>query len=336
MFVGRRSQTGLELLLVFRPHLDRLLAANLGRMRGPNGAKPRRHPAGPLAAAGLAAGLALAPILPARALVPYVYMPDSKDLEAAGLGIAQAAARLLRFGQAEEAGRLAELTVRLLPDDPRGWVLLAEAQLRSNRIDKAIVALSQAKKLDPNNPGIWFAEGSLALRKGKPADAVDLLRRGLQLDPRNAGAYFDLGNAQLLLGETTTALGSFEQAAGLRKDFWEAINNQGIVLFESGKTQQAIERWRRVLKLKPGVAETSLALGAALVQGSDADRAEALKLAESALADEPNYVLDSYQKEQLWGTKLRASTRDLLARPELKAAVERAMANATGNDEKRD
>lgn len=333
--MGRRSLTGLTGFIWAAGRWRRELPARLRRVSFALPARGSRPVATPLAAAGLAASLALAAALPARALVPYVYMPDSKDLEAAGLGIAQASARLLRFGQAEEAGRLAELTVRLLPDDPRGWVLLAEAQLRSNRIDKALFALSQAKKLDPNNPGIWFAEGSLALRKGKPADAIDLLRRGLELDPRNAGAYFDLGNAQLLLGQNTTALSSFEQAAGLRKDFWEAINNQGIVLFETGKPQQAIERWRRVLKLKPGIAETSLALGAALLKSSDAGRPEALRLAESALADEPNYVLDNYQKEQLWGTKLRGAARDLLAQPELKAAVERAMANATGSDDKR-
>ena len=74
----------------------------------------------------------------------------------------------------------------------------------------------------------------------------------------------------------------------------------------------------------------------ALLQSSDAGRAEALKLAEAALADEPNYVLDSYQKDQLWGTKLRGAARELLTRPELKAAVERAIANASGTDEKRD
>jgi hypothetical protein len=68
---------------------------------------------------------------PARALVPYVYLPKNEELEGAGMGIAQAAARLLRLGQAEDAARLAELTVRLLPSDPRGWVLLAEAQLRN-------------------------------------------------------------------------------------------------------------------------------------------------------------------------------------------------------------
>ncbi|MFM8673962.1 MAG: hypothetical protein ACKOCA_02815, partial [Vulcanococcus sp.] len=65
------------------------------------------------------------------AFVPYVLTPSGRNLEGAGLGIAQAAARLLRIGQAEDAARLAALTVQLIPADPRGWVLLAEAQLRS-------------------------------------------------------------------------------------------------------------------------------------------------------------------------------------------------------------
>ncbi len=270
--------------------------------------------------------------LPARALVPFVYLPQDKELEGAGLGIAQAAARLLRLGQAEDAARLAELTVRLLPEDPRGWVLLAEAELRSNQMEKAVVALARAKKLDPNNAGIWFAEGSLALRNGKPQDAIGLLRKGIELDGKNAGAYFDLGNAQILLGNTDAALGSFEKASGLRKDFWEAINNQGLVLFESGRTNDAIGRWQRVLTIKPDIAETSLALASALFGRGPAERAQALKLAESALAEEPNYVKETYQKEQLWGPRLRAATAQLLALPELKAAVERAQANATTGD----
>lgn len=284
--------------------------------------------------------LALALILPvveagrAQAMVPYVYLPPERDLEAAGLGIAQAAARLLRMGQAEEAARLAELTVRLLPGDPRGWVLLAEAQLRSDRVDKALWALGKAKQLDPQNPGIWFAEGSLALRNRKPEEAIGLLQRGIQLDGRNASAYFDLGNAQVLLGQPDRALGSFEQAAKLRRDFWEAINNQGLVLWEADRRPAAMERWRRVLRLKPDVPETSLALAAGLFASDPvAQRGEALRLAELALNEDPNYVLDKYQAEQLWGTKLRGDTRRLLAQPELKLVVERAMANATASEE---
>ena len=290
---------------------------------------PRRLRALPLLLLGLGLGLAM----PARALVPYAYVPRPAELEGAGLGIAQAAARLLRLGQARDAARLAALTVQLLPQDPRGWVLLAEAQLRSNQLKAAGVSLAKAKQLDPRNPGIWFAEGSLALRDNRAEQAVGLLEEGLRLDGTHAGAYFDLGNARILLNQPGPALAAFEQAARLRRDFWEAINNQALVLFEQGKGRPAVERWRRVLAIKPDAAEPNLALAAALYDLEGVQSSEAIALADKALAAEPNYVLDSYQTTQLWGPKLRAATRQLFSEPQLKPAVERAMANANPDEE---
>ena len=278
---------------------------------------------------GLITGLAQ----PAMAMVPYVFLPPPKGLEEAGLGIAEEAVQMLRLGQPEYAARLAELTVRLLPNDPRGWVLLAESQLRNDKSDLALYALAKAKALDPNNPGIWFAEGALALRNGKPADALGLIQKGLQLDQKNAGAYFDLGNAHILLNQPELALRAFNRAAALRANFWEAINNQGLVLFEQGQRREAMNRWRKVLSIKPSVAESSLALAAALHNDRPTNTAETFQLAESALADDPNYVKEEYQKEQLWGPLLRDAARRLLAEPSLKPAVERAKANATGTQE---
>ncbi len=282
--------------------------------------------------------LAAAPLMlsalsaaPARALVPYVVVPSEQNLEGAGLGIAQAAARLLRLGQAEDAARLAALTVQLIPSDPRGWVLLAEAQLRSNQDKEAAVSLAKARELDPKNAGILFAQGSLALKDSRPSEAAELIRQGLKLDGKNAGAYFDLGNAFILMGKPGDALGAFEQASRLRSDFWEAINNQALVLYEQNKEGDAIKRWRRVLEIKPA-AEPNLALAAAL-NTKNPGNPESLELAAKALAEEPNYVLDSWQKEQLWGPRLRSAAAQLLTEPVLKADVERAQANAGGHDD---
>lgn len=278
------------------------------------------------------AALLAATVAPARALVPYVLIPSSPNLEGAGLGIAQAAARLLRLGQAEDAARLAALTVQLIPADPRGWVLLAEAQLRSGDDKQAAGSLAKARELDPRNPGILFAQGSLALRDNRPQEAAELIQQGLKLDGKNAGAYFDLGNARILMGQSGEALGAFERAAGLRKDFWEAINNQALVLYEQRKDTEAIQRWRRVLGIRATAAEPMLALAAAL-NSQKPGNPESLELAHKALAAEPNYVLDSYQKEQLWGSRLRAATAELLAQPALKGDVERAQANAGASDD---
>ncbi len=263
---------------------------------------------------------------PSRALVPYVYIPSQKELEGASLGIGRTAAQLLQLGQPNEAVRLAALAVRLQPDDERLWSVLAEAQLRSDQLDAAAESLARAKQLNPQKAGLWFAEASLALRDNRAAEAVTLLDQGLQLDPNNAGAYFDLGNARVMQLKFRQALQAFEKASSLKPNFWEALNNQAIVLFEMGKSAKAIDRWREVLEIKRN-AEPMLALAAALNQIQPGNQ-EARQLASKALADDPNYVSPSHQKEQLWGSKLRSATRELLKDPGLRPAVDRAEANA--------
>jgi tetratricopeptide (TPR) repeat protein len=263
---------------------------------------------------------------PARALVPYVYTPSTQELEGAGVGIGRTAAQLLRLGQPEEASRLAALAVRLQPNDERLWSVLAEAQLRSDQLNDAAGSLAKAKSLNPGKAGLWFAEASLALRDNRPDDAVPLLDEGLRLDPKNAGAYFDLGNARVMQDNLRQALRAFEKATSIKPSFWEALNNQALVLFEMGNTSEAIKRWRSVLKIKRN-AEPMLALAAALNKQKPGDT-ESIELARKALAEDPNYVLPGHQENQLWGLKLRQATETLLLEGALKSAVERAEANA--------
>ena len=263
---------------------------------------------------------------PLRALTPYVYTPSAQELEGAGVGIGRTAAQLLRLGQPEEAASLAALAVRLQPNDERLWSVLAEAQLRSDQLKAAAGSLAKAKALKPGKAGLWFAEASIALRDERPDDAISLLDEGLRLDPKNAGAYFDLGNARVMQSDLRQALKAFEQATTIKPSFWEALNNQALVLFEMGNTSEAIKRWRSVLSIKNN-PEPMLALAAALNQQSPGD-AESLELARQALAEDPNYVLPGHQENQLWGSKLRQATDVLLTTPSLRGAVERAEANA--------
>ena len=263
---------------------------------------------------------------PVRALTPYVYTPSAQELEGAGVGIGRTAAQLLRLGQPEEAASLAALAVRLQPNDERLWSVLAEAQLRSDQLKAAAGSLAKAKALKPGKAGLWFAEASIALRDERPDDAISLLDEGLRLDPKNAGAYFDLGNARVMQSDLRQALNAFEQATTIKPSFWEALNNQALVLFEMGNTPEAIKRWRSVLSIKSN-PEPMLALAAALNQQTPGD-AESIELARKALSEDPNYVLPGHQENQLWGLKLRQATDVLLTTPSLIGAVERAEANA--------
>ncbi len=265
-------------------------------------------------------------IAPAQALVPYVYLPTEVELSGSSLGIGRTAAQLLQMGQPKEAAQLGALAVRLNPNDERLWTVLAEAQLRSNQLEDASQSLAKAKKINPNNAGLWFAEAAIALRAERPEEAIPLIQRGLQLDGRNAAAYFDLGNARIMQNKLARALQSFEKATEIKPNFWEALNNQALVLFELGQHKEAIRRWRQVLKLEQN-AEPMLALAAALHQKGE--QSEAVLLAKEALSKNPNYVLPLHQKEQLWGSHVRQATANLLREAALASSVERAQANAT-------
>ncbi len=263
---------------------------------------------------------------PTYSFIPYVYEPKTEILEKTSINIAKTAAQLIQLGQTKEAIRLMLLAVRLKPSDDRLWTLLAEAQIKDNQLKQATQSLAKAKKINPSKASLWFAEGSIALRENKPNIASKALIYGLKLDPQNPDGYFQLGNANLMRLKFRSALKSFEKAVQIKPDFWEALNNQGIALFEMKKENKAVKKWRKVLTINEN-AEPMLALGAALYQ-INSNNKECLTLARKALWLNPNYISSEYQKNQLWGEKLRAAARELLENDNLISAVERAIANS--------
>lgn len=275
----------------------------------------------------LAASLGCCLATPASALVPYVYIPKGEELEASALSIAQVAAQVLQTGQLEDATSLAGLSVRLLPSNPQAWLLLAEARLRSGESAAAREALAQAKLLDSENSGVWFAEASLAMADDDFVTAETLIRSGLALDPENGNAYFDLGNALFLQGEGEKALAAFEEAATKQDNFWAAINNQGLVLYEDDQPEAAMERWRQAIAIDDQVAEPALALAAALYNQGDQGEST-IGMAIRALDQEPEYVEEEFQESQLWGEKLRVATRHLFTDSRLQNTLKRARAIA--------
>jgi len=263
---------------------------------------------------------------PVNAFVPYIFEPNTKDLENVSINFGKTTARLIHFGQIKEALRWAKLGVRLNPNDERLWAILAEAQVRNNLIKEASLSLAKAKAINPKDANLWFAEGSLSLQQKNPNNAILQITKGLSIEPNNANAYFQLGNARIMQSKFRLALQAFKKAASIKTTFWEAMNNQGLVLFEMGKTQQAINIWRNVLQIKEN-AEPMLALAAALNQSNQRSQ-ESLSLAKKALTLNPNYVSLKHQEEQLWGRKLQNATKQLFKHPKLDYDVKRALANS--------
>ena len=262
----------------------------------------------------------------ANAFIPYVFEPNEKDLEKISIDFGKVTSQLIYFGQLQEAIRIAKLAVKLNPHNERLWTILASAQIRSDLLNEASISISKAKAINPNNAKLWFTEGTLRIQQNQLSNAISLIEKGLTIEPKNANAYFQLGNARIIQFNFQLALEAFKKASKIESQFWEAINNQGLVLFEIDRTQEAIKNWRSAIKLSKN-AEPMLALAAALHQIENNNK-ESIDLAKKALDQNPSYVSSNYQKEQLWGYKLQEATKDLLNNPSLDDAVDKALENS--------
>ena len=272
-------------------------------------------------------GIAICCVQPkAKAFVPYFFEPNQESLQETSINFGKTAAKYIHYGQIKEGLHIAELAVKLNPNDEILWTILAEAQIRNELINEANKSLDKAKTINPQNASLWFAQGSLALRQKKINQSVKLINKGLELDPNNASRYFQLGNARIMQMKKKLALKAFQKATKIQPNFWEALNNQGLVIFELGHTKKAISIWKKVLEINNN-AEPMLALAAALTLLEPGNN-ESIQLAKDALAKNPNYVSTSYQSDQLWGIKLQKATKKLLSMSELSLDVERAFANS--------
>ena len=252
-----------------------------------------------------------------KALVPYYYFPQTKNLKQKSELIGRQAYQLLYFGQIKDSLNLAKLAVKINKSDEKLWAILAEAQIANNLYKDALISLNNAQRIDPTLGEIYFAKSKLYLNDSKINEARNILEKGIKFMPENYRALFQLGNIYLMDKDYKKAIEEFEKAVQIKIDFWQAINNQGLAYFELDEIDLSINYFEKAITLEES-AEPLLALASCL---RTQDINTAILLAKKALVKEPKYVEYDYRKEQLWGEKLQSSTRKLLENNKLRKEV---------------
>ncbi len=252
-----------------------------------------------------------------KALVPYYYFPETKNLKQEALSLGKQAYQLLYFGQIKDSLNLAKLAVKIDDKNETLWTILAEAQLANKLYEEGLISLNNAQEINPQNGEIYFAKSTIYLKQSKIKKAKDSLQSGIKIIPENFNAIFQLGNIYLMEKNYEKALKEFDNAIKIKKDFWQAINNKGLAYYELNKINLSIISFKKAISLEEN-AEPMLALASCL---RTEDTAKAIFLAKKALIKEPNYVEYNYRKEQLWGEKLQSSTTKLFENRELKEEI---------------
>jgi protein O-GlcNAc transferase len=127
-----------------------------------------------------------------------------------------------------------------------------------------------------------------AQRGGRAREAEQLFRQALLLKPRNAEAIQELGILLFQTGQTSAALAEFERAVAVDPDSAAACNNLGIVLQAAGQFDRAIDIYRKSIQRHPRMPQLAYNLGVALQAAGQAD--EAIAAFEQALAQRPDYA----------------------------------------------
>lgn len=265
-------------------------------------------------------GLCSAP-LPSlgQALLPYTLQVDTQDLEEQGLKLAQDAVRLIRFGRIELALPRAELASQLAPRRYQTWLILGTLYAQQRQFDEAITALQRAKSLAPEEAAVYFALGSARFQKKDYEGAIADLQTGLRLKPETPDAWFDLGNAYLQLKQYSEATSAYERAVAMEKNFWPALTNIGLVLYEQGKPREAIAKWQASIVIDPQAVEPKVAIAVATFALGERERA--ITLGTDALRQDLRYADLEFLRQNLWGDRLMATSKEFLELPQVQTAI---------------
>ena len=256
------------------------------------------------------------------AFFPRINEPNQEEFESTSRQIEKTAVQLIQFGQYKEAIKILKLALKLNPTEETLWMALADAQFKSKDTNNALLSLDKVLVINPKNASIYFTKGSIYMNSKNLENAILMLNQGLLLDNKNETGYFQLGNAYIMLKEYKKALHTYNKVTKLNPNFWQVINNKGLILYEINKKEEALSKFKLAAKLSNN-AEPRLALAIASYSMKGMS-IETLNIAKNALIDNPKYADIEYQSEQLWGRKLQHSANLFFKTKEMKKVVREA------------
>lgn len=100
----------------------------------------------------------------------------------------------------------------------------------------------------------WVVIADALARNGQYADAAEMLRGAVDADPRNAEAWLAMGNALVAHADgvlTPASLYAYRRAAVAAPDHPGPPYFLGLALAQSGRFDEALTLWRRLLQNTP-------------------------------------------------------------------------------------
>jgi tetratricopeptide (TPR) repeat protein len=171
---------------------------------------------------------------------------------------------------------LAELVEqsRKTPDQPEVLYLLAEAYLKSGKVDEAGNTIAQLDKVSSGDSRTLAGTGVLLARYHLYDDAIQHFHAALQINPSSDEVHFDLANAYFRKGRYLEALDTALQVSpeGRKDDSYLAL--LGDIYAHLGDTSRAAEIFRSAISRNPDNDQDYLSLSLLQLRENNTENAK--------------------------------------------------------------
>ena len=129
---------------------------------------------------------------------------------------------------------------------------LANAQLRGDLAEPALVSADAALHLNKDSAAAMYIRGCALSRLGRSADAVKDFQQSIRLDPKVDAVHFQLGQAYLALGQNAEAEAAFRAVLNLDPAHRAAHYSLSQTLTRLGKADEAAQELAKHQEVNAG------------------------------------------------------------------------------------
>ena len=176
---------------------------------------------------------------------------NSLDEKTHAIALRNLAKVLMWGGKNEEAERLVNLAVSMIPEDSEAHAQEGILLWRSGDKEAAVIRFREALRLDPWNPVLHHKLGILLSELNQMTEAYKELEEAIRLDSTLDNVYYDLGIVLNALGRNKQAEVAYRTALKLNPNHAETYNNLGTIMGQQGNYKAAYEMFSKALQLNP-------------------------------------------------------------------------------------
>ncbi|MBF0498628.1 MAG: tetratricopeptide repeat protein [Candidatus Riflebacteria bacterium] len=135
---------------------------------------------------------------------------------------------------------------RLIPDDQRGWIGLAAAELNLGHPDKVQSLMEKARKKWPDSPQVYEYLGLAAANASRTEEAIGYYSEALRLNQKYLAAWYNRSVAFRNRGSQDLALSDIEKVLSIDPDNSPTLLLKADILEAQGLVEKAREIRSRV------------------------------------------------------------------------------------------